>query len=532
MPDKKKIGLRDYMAGQGWEVDYQQTQAKDDRGKPFTSGNITMTNPQTGLAHTFTQGKGDKLGVGHFEGGQHYITDKDKLYGMMTRDVGQTDMTKGQLPYEYDRQFLTDEAIGQRMGAMDKPFDYDPHQDQMLQRAQEQAKEGVMRHLAEHGLAPGSATQVRMQQASQDLIPEYEQMAYGRHMDEIQHNYQMLAQKAQLEDISYREFMDMQNYEIQQYGIALTPELREHTQVAQSMDPELMRDLEWAYGDDFAHEINKRREQNPEDPLIPMLEALRANKVLRDPSLLHEYGRAYGLSSAAIAERAATYERERAQQRSAEIDAQIKQLELEYMPTQIRQMIERGEYENAILSTEAQYADELMQLQMRQLVSNIEASEASAAESRARTAAQARKDEEEQLKGMKTAPRQAYTAILEMTKRADGTTAYPEASFWAQNNMDYLINVLNLDVDQAEEVIERLQHSAYVDVIERTQDRPEERVQNMLQGGKYYENYKLAMGSKHYNEWITAMREKWKPELEFTGAQPTPTPPPPQRGDR
>ncbi len=68
-----------------------------------------------------------------------------------------------------------------------------------------------------------------------------------------------------------------------------------HMEVLESMDSGVRADLETEYGDDYQKEIDKRMEEDPEDPIIPKLEALRYVKVLTDANDLKTFGEYYGL---------------------------------------------------------------------------------------------------------------------------------------------------------------------------------------------------------------------------------------------
>jgi len=354
------ISLRDFFAKQGWtsedSLGYTPASGTDERGGPINPAYVSMKGP-TGNSFTFQQGQGGQYGVGDFRNGSHYVTNPDQLMRLMTMDAPKTDPASGKAPYEYQNKYLTDENVQNRFANIDKPFEFNESnpQWQFMIQAQNQAKDAVMKHYAQHGLAVGSKMQQRMQNEAQNLVPQYENIAYGRHMDERQNQYNMLAEKHKLEGLNYKQYQDLQRYEVEQHGTMLSPEMRQHISVYQSMDEQSRRDLDNLFGEDYHAEINRRRNINPNDPLIPVLEAARANKVLSDPELFAKYGSQYGFSSSAIAERGQHFA------------TQQKQYEA------LVQNIEKGEIEKAILSENFKSLPERNRLELLQMAANIEA---------------------------------------------------------------------------------------------------------------------------------------------------------------
>jgi len=401
------IKLRDFADKHGWNVGYTPASGTDERGGPINPAFVSVQSG-TGMNIGFQQGQGGQYGVGDFRNDSHYVTDQDLLMRLMTMNPPKTDPASGKAPYEYENKFLTDENIQKRFEAIDKQFSYDPHRDEFLQRAQGQAKDAVMKYYAQHGLAAGSKMQARMQGEAQNLVPQYEQQAYGRHIDERQNQYNMLAQKAQLEGINYQQYQDLQRYEVEQYGTQLSPEMRQHISMYQSMDEQTRRDLDNLYGKDYHAEINRRRNIDPNDPLIPVLEAARANKVLRDPSLFAKYGSQYGFSSSAIAERAANYKTQMETARGIELDNKIREIEVKYGEEikkselkLLQQAIEKGDYDNAMLAIKAANYPQMMELDLLQMAANLQSTYANTEATR--VGMQEKKDEiasKERLRGL------------------------------------------------------------------------------------------------------------------------------------
>jgi hypothetical protein len=67
---------------------------------------------------------------------------------------------------------------------MNKPFSWDPNTDTGLQQAQKYANESTMAQTNARGLLNSTITTDRMAQNTAMLIPQYEQIAYGRWQDE------------------------------------------------------------------------------------------------------------------------------------------------------------------------------------------------------------------------------------------------------------------------------------------------------------------------------------------------------------
>lgn len=86
----------------------------------------------------------------------------------------------------YDDQ--TQSLLKKLMTNIDKGFTYDPASDTALQQAQDQAQRSVVRDTARRGILNSTDTAYYSGLAASQLVPQYEQMAYGRYQDK-QTNY-------------------------------------------------------------------------------------------------------------------------------------------------------------------------------------------------------------------------------------------------------------------------------------------------------------------------------------------------------
>jgi len=285
--------------------------------------------------------------------------------------MGKTDQTTNKAPYEYNNKYLTDDSVNKSLAAIQQQFGYDPAQDRGLHSAQKQAQATVTKHMASRGMLYSDSAKAKMQSEAQNLIPQYEQMAYGRFQDERQNQYNLLAQKSQLEGLNYNQFKDLQNFEIEQYGTVLTPEMRKHIQTYSSLPEQMKRDLENTYGNDFHAEINRRKEINPNDQIIPILESMRANKILKDPGRMSQYGSQYGIATPALAERGAKFDTVMAERQIATIKAKYAEQVEKGTLDRITQDLEMGKYDLAIAKAKAANAPEMMQLELAQMKANL-----------------------------------------------------------------------------------------------------------------------------------------------------------------
>ena len=80
-------------------------------------------------------------------------------------------------PYQQKQEALFDKLY-------DNKFSYNPNTDSALKQAQNQSMRAVGEEMNARGILDSSITTNYSQQAAQALVPQYEQMAYGRYQDE------------------------------------------------------------------------------------------------------------------------------------------------------------------------------------------------------------------------------------------------------------------------------------------------------------------------------------------------------------
>jgi hypothetical protein len=97
-------------------------------------------------------------------------------------------------------------SIDKMTNYMNTPFQYNPATDTALQQAQKQAQESTMAQTNARGLLNSTITTDRMAQNTAMLIPQYEQIAYGRWQDEGSRLMQFANFFQGLDDSNYQRF--------------------------------------------------------------------------------------------------------------------------------------------------------------------------------------------------------------------------------------------------------------------------------------------------------------------------------------
>jgi len=88
------------------------------------------------------------------------------------------------------------------------PFAFDPAQDPFLKQAQQQSQQQVMNEMNRRGLIPSTMTAERLQQVSQQLVPQYEQIAFQRYNQNIQNQLQRVGVLERLDESAYNQYKD------------------------------------------------------------------------------------------------------------------------------------------------------------------------------------------------------------------------------------------------------------------------------------------------------------------------------------
>lgn len=206
-----------------------------------------------------------------------------------------------------------------------KPQQYDPGKDVALNIAQDQAIQKVRRGMAGRGRVFDTYAGMKEQQVAQQLIPQYYQ--YHRQDQQLGREdlYNQLNQLRGMQNTRFGqdvtragltgqfeggptipEIQRIEQNEIRDFGTVLSPQMREYREAYLNLPQDIKRQYEPLGDQDggFATTINQLRATDPNNELIPILEIMRANKILSDPQMMEQYGIEYGMQSGAITEMA------------------------------------------------------------------------------------------------------------------------------------------------------------------------------------------------------------------------------------
>lgn len=240
------------------------------------------------------------------------------------------------------------DQIKQLLALQKQGYKFDPETDQALKVAQNQSMNKVKQDMVASGRLYSSFTDTQQQQAAQGLIPQYEQIARQNYQNDMGNTLQTLTTLQNMDNINYNRYRDTvadsntanttaYNWYQDQvkndamyggiYNGGLTPDAqtkastiakntadiqetarkneldaadKEAARTGWYIDPQVKQMLSapipaqyipvvQQYSNDFAGEINRRASINPSDPLIPILEAARYQKVMNDPALREKY---------------------------------------------------------------------------------------------------------------------------------------------------------------------------------------------------------------------------------------------------
>mgnify|MGYP001057867503 CR=1 FL=1 len=185
------------------------------QGDPFqqqpTGGTPTYTGTE-GYYSPPTSTPDGTIPSGTPDGQQTTPPPQPQQTGFQQPQFRQPDIGEYQSPY----QDLIQDLFRQ---ARETQFEYDPSQDTSLQQAQGQAQRSVMEEMNRRGLLTSTMTGDRASQATAQLIPQYEQMAYGRHQQEIQNVFNQLNAAMQIENQEYSRYIDQYNMEMDRINL-------------------------------------------------------------------------------------------------------------------------------------------------------------------------------------------------------------------------------------------------------------------------------------------------------------------------
>ena len=99
-------------------------------------------------------------------------------------------------------------------------FSYDPESDASLKAAQEEAMLASKQSANARGLLGGSTAEIMRQRAAQDLVPVYEQLAYGRFQDEREAKIERLSLLDSLAKGAFAEYEGEENLRLSEKKLA------------------------------------------------------------------------------------------------------------------------------------------------------------------------------------------------------------------------------------------------------------------------------------------------------------------------
>jgi hypothetical protein len=439
--------------------------------------------------------------------------DYNKIQDMVTQSLTR-EMPKYQSPYQ--SQIM--DTLSKIQNYQAQP--YNPQSDAALKVAQQQAIDKVRQDMARRGRVFDTYAASQEQQVAQGLIPDYyrlglqqeqqqrsdlynqlgalqglEQTGYGRYQD--QYGQQRQAEQDYLKEaitranltgqfdgtptvseqdrqrnIQLQETQRAEQQEIADFGTVLSPQMRQYRQTYLSMPQDIKRQLLPLGQQDggFATTINRLLASDPSNPLLPYLQALRANKILSDPEMMAQYGAEYGLQTGAITQMAESEQQQDIVNRLEQIKLQTQNQKYVEEITKVQAEVRKIESEKAYKDTETikkEYEALQEQLKYKNLPTKLKAeleSELQLAEQRAASAqssiASAKKsisdiDVNQARKGLiqKQQVTEAERAKTERerTESQKATTLLTQA-----NEQEVFRNIASKDIDVLEKEAERI----------------------------------------------------------------------------
>ena len=144
-----------------------------------------LKNLMTGKQISFKSGQGQEYGLGGFDQGaqSNTITDVNKLMSSLR---GSQTPSQSTPQFQGQNQNTTQNILNQLIGRTQTGFSYNPNSDAALKQAQDQAQRSVMEQMNSRGVLNSTLTADRSAQATAQLVPQYEQMAYSRYQEQNQ----------------------------------------------------------------------------------------------------------------------------------------------------------------------------------------------------------------------------------------------------------------------------------------------------------------------------------------------------------
>ena len=195
-PPQGMTGLRDYLTGMGYNVDWNQQQGVLVNNKPIDTSNFQLVNDRYygNAADINAAVQGIPLQNAYQS---QYAPQLQQMLGNLAN------AQPYQSPYTGQIQDAL-QGLGQK-------FEYDPNSDKALQQAQQQAMAQTSEAMGSRGMLYSDATKSLMTQEASKLVPQYEQLAFNRYQQGFQQQLQMVNFLNELDNKEYRTYQDQQN---------------------------------------------------------------------------------------------------------------------------------------------------------------------------------------------------------------------------------------------------------------------------------------------------------------------------------
>lgn len=170
-----------------------------------------VSNTQTGKEISFDAGQGQLYGLGALDkSGSHIIDDPGKLISSLSAPVQPSTPIQSSAPTQPAYTSPFSDKIGSALAAItNRPsFSYDSSKDVGLQSAQTNAMDAVSRSAARRNMLYSDSNKAQMGQSALALVPQFEQVAYGRYADEGNNLYNQLNALSGLENTAYGQYRD------------------------------------------------------------------------------------------------------------------------------------------------------------------------------------------------------------------------------------------------------------------------------------------------------------------------------------
>jgi hypothetical protein len=307
-------------------------------------------------------------------------------------------------------------------------FVYDPATDAGLKVAQSQSMLKVKNDMAKRGRVFDTYTDTQMQQASQGLIPAYQQIAQQEHNQQGDNMFKTLSAVQGLENLAYGKYRDnvsdintantnkynqykdttttaldmyktgvternnaatqsetkrlnnatiegkQVDNEVKQYGRALTPISRPQVQAYEQyiQNPVFSRKVTENWGN-IAGLINSVPNTPENAELLAALNGARVMKLMQDPQLMAKYGAEYGFGTTAKeAGELADLEGKQFDNVIKAAKASVASEEAKATLDKIQNEVTKGNIENAKSMVEASYLEPKLKLELQDKISAIE----------------------------------------------------------------------------------------------------------------------------------------------------------------